>query len=63
MAKTLFYPNSIDELKDGDVYQVIIPFLRTWSEEKIYNSNICNSKKKNLEHLIEDNHLIIIKND
>jgi len=46
---------SIDELKNGDIYQKSYPMVKDlWSDDMRYNSNICDSKRKDLIHLIDN---------
>jgi hypothetical protein len=55
------YPNNIEELKDGDKYQKMYPMSKLWGDIKIYNSNMCRTKKESLEHLIHKQRLRIIR--
>ena len=55
------YPNSLEEIKDGDIYQVQYPMTNIWSDEKRFDSNICNSKKDSFNNLISKARLRILK--
>jgi hypothetical protein len=55
------YPNNIQELREGDTYQIQYPMTNIWSDDKIYSKNICDTKKQNLQHLIDKTRLRIIK--
>lgn len=55
------YPNNIEELKDGDEYQIKIPMSSNWSQNKTFSSNICYSKKLNIVYAIEKTNLRIIR--
>lgn len=57
---TYKYPTSIDELKDDDIIQIQFPLTDRWGDEKIYDSNICDSKKDRVKYLIENKRLRIV---
>lgn len=57
----IHYPNNIEELKDGNEYQIQMPMSKKWSQPKIYSSNICKTRKNNIMYLIEQIRLRILK--
>ena len=57
----IHYPSSIDELIDGNKYQILFPMSKLWGEIKTYDSNICNSQIENLKYLISKKRLRILK--
>ena len=57
----IIYPKSINELEDGDIIQIQYPLTDRWSEEKIYDPNICEEKKVNVKYLIEKQRLRILR--
>ena len=57
----IIYPKSIKDIKDGDIIQVQYPLTDRWSEEKIYDSKICEEKKVNVKYLIEKKRLRILR--
>ena len=57
------YPKDIREIKDKDKYQ--IQFIETWgwSDIRIFNSNICRSKKEYYNYLILQTRIKIIEDE
>ena len=54
---------SIDELKDGDIYQKSYPMVKDlWSDDMKYDSNICKSRMNDLIHLINNKRIRKITN-
>lgn len=53
-------PDSIDELKDGDEYQIQFPMSDYWSTPKVFRTSNCDCDKSNLERLINCQRLRII---
>ncbi len=62
MAKYIFYPTELEDLKDGDRYQTQLPKSAAWSKEKIFSSNICRTKKDMYNRLILTHRIRVIKN-
>lgn len=56
-----YYPNKLEELKDGNIYQIQYPMTNIWSDEKIYNHNICKCKKDSFENLLNKNRIRILR--
>lgn len=53
-------PDSIDELQNGDEYQIQFPMTNYWMSPKVYRTNNCDCDKKNLERLINAQRLRIV---
>jgi hypothetical protein len=52
--------NSIEELKDGDKYQIQYPMSDYWGTPKIYKLNNCDHEKENLKRLINNMRIRIL---
>lgn len=58
------YPSCLEEMKTGDEYQIRFPvFKDVWHGWTLYNSNICDTKKRNLKYLIDQKRVRIIKRE
>jgi len=57
---TYKYPVLFEDIKDGDAIQIQFPLTDRWGEEKVYDSNICDSKKERIKYLIEHKRIRIV---
>jgi len=55
--------NSINEIKDGEEYQIKHLMSDYWSTPKTYSSNMCESEKQKFEYLISRSRIRIFKID
>jgi len=55
-------PETLEDMKHGDRYQIKYPIHPVhWGAERIYSSNICESKKEEIRSLIREKRIRIIK--
>ena len=60
MLNNYFYPKSLDDFKDGDIYEVRLPMTKdNWIGPKVYKNSLCYSKKEEIKYLITNKRIRI----
>ena len=61
MSRTIFYPKSLEDIKDGDIYQRKFPMSNSWGKQYTFSNNICKTKRDSFKYLIEQKQIRVLR--